>query len=183
MAGIARAMKRHGLTAKPELRLVDTTRSGDTDYYMFEISGSGRHYTVAKPDFWRGGGTSPVDPYPEFRKRAIVVDATPADTDRMADALQPAVVAGGAAYQAALAAPTPAAPATVEHIRVRDMKVGDVVTAVNAKKGAPREILRIEPGSPFYFLHYVREGELALRTSKHVPGAKFVLRKRAEVLP
>lgn len=161
MAGVARAMKRHGLTTKPALRLVNTVRSGDVDYYMFDMSGTGRHYTIAKHDFWRGGGTQTCLPQSD---------------------LGPALATVSAAVQE-LQEPPPnreAAPGAREYVRVREMKVGDVVTTMNSQKGKRREVLRIEVGSPFYYVHYVREGEIALRTSKHVPGAKFVLLKRRD---
>ena len=155
MPGVARAMKRHGLTVKPALRLVSTVKSGDTEYYMFDLSDTGRHYTIAKHDFWRGGGTSPCLPQAD---------------------LQPALAAASAAAEAAVAAPQPA----VEYVRIRDMQPGDVVSAVNAPKGKPREVVRVVPGVPTHTLHYVWEGQAALRSSQHVPGARFILRKRAE---
>ncbi|OUM44178.1 hypothetical protein CI784_06995 [Arthrobacter agilis] len=143
-------MKRHGLTAKPALRLVNTIRSGDVDYYMFDLSSTGRHYTIAKHDFWRGGGTAPAVPPPPSPPAPEPVPA-------------PA---------------TEAPPASTEYVRVRDMQPGDVVVALNAPKGRHREIVRVVPGSPTCAMHYVWEGQAALRTSQHVPGAKFILVKR-----
>jgi hypothetical protein len=147
MAGVARAMKRHGLTTKPALRLVNTVRSGDVDYYMFDLSDSGRHYTIAKHEFWRGGGTA------HWETRTLEDSSPPP------------------------APPHPAPP--VEYVRVRDMKTGDIVSSLNAPKGKPREVIRVVPGAPNYALHYVWEGSVALRTSLHLPGAKFILRKRS----
>ncbi|WDF32225.1 hypothetical protein PTW37_10095 [Arthrobacter agilis] len=169
MAGIVRAMKRHGLTAKPALRLVNTIRSGDVDYYMFDLSGTGRHYTIAKHDFWRGGG---VDSFPDFQQRAIVVGAEP--TNSSPPPPPPP------AEPPAEPEPAPTAPAAIEYVRVRDMQQGDVVVALNAPKGRHREVIRVVPGAPTCAMHYVWEGQAALRTSQHVPGAKFILVRRPQ---
>lgn len=172
MAGIARAMKRHGLTAKPALRLVNTVRSGDVDYYMFDLSDSGRHYTIAKHEFWRGGGTSPCIPQADLGPALAAVSA----------AVSAAAEATPAPPSPAEPEPTPE-PATlerVEYVRVREMQQGDVVSVINAPKGRPREVVRVVKGTPTYTLHYVWEGQAALRTSQHLPGARFILRKRNE---
>lgn len=179
MAGLARAMKRHGLTTKPGLRLVNTVHSGDVDYYMFDISDSGKHYTIAKHDFWRGADrkhTAPTD----LRPHLATVTANANEIASTMSALAAAhTEPSSPSTEPTPMPPPPAEDSKPEYVRVRDMQVGDMVNAVGSPGGKQREVLRLESGTPNWIVHYVFAGTAALRSSKHPAGTKFILRKRA----
>lgn len=173
MAGVARAMKRHGLTSKPSLRLITTVRSGDVDYYMFDISDTGRKYTIAKGEFWRGA-TPAADLEPVTAEQPPPVPAA-----STAPAPAPEPQPGQPAAPPPSDPPPTTAPVAREYVRVRDMCSGDVVRPIGGPLARPREVVRVVPSRPQYLLHYVWEGTTGLRTAKVMAGAKFILDRKA----